>query len=163
LQFGALVFVQVQGLPQGGYAGSSTNSTYKQTVDNTTSRRFRASRRWGSSSYSGQRHGTNYRFLKKSLSISDNAKFKIKTPARTSYAINGWWPASKGYNSRTTFRIQTVNVWGKKTVSQRKNGGRWISLGRHTLDAGDSYRVKVSSRSSGKGYIIADAVKVVRK
>ena len=49
-----------------------------------------------------------------------------------------------------------------KTVNQRRNGGKWVLLGRYTLNAGDSYRVQVASRSSGRGYIIADAVKVVR-
>ena len=146
-----------------GYAGSSSG-TYTQVVDNATSGRFRASDRWISSTYhSATNYGANHRVLKRPLSVSDNAAYKISTPAKDSYTVYGWWPADPGYNDRTTFRIQTVNGWQKKVVNQRRNGGAWVSLGTYTLRAGDSYRVEVSSKSSGKGYIIADAVKIVRR
>jgi len=147
-----------------GYAGASSGGTYTQVVDNATSGRFRASDRWILSSYhSATDYGKNYRVLKRPLSVSDNAEFKIKTPAKDSYAVYGWWPADSGYNGRTTFKIQTASRVVNKTVSQRTDGGRWVSLGTYTLGAGDSYRIQVSSKSSGNGYIIADAVKVVRK
>ena len=149
-----------------GYAGSSggSSSTYTQVVDNATSGRFRGSGRWILSSYhSATDYGKNYRVLKRPLAVSDNAEYKIKTPAKDSYAVYGWWPTDSGYNGRTTFRIQTASGWVDKTVSQSTDGGRWVSLGTHTLGAGDSYRIQVSSKSPGKGYIIADAVKVVRK
>lgn len=146
-----------------GYAGG-TSSGYKQVVDNATAGRFRASERWISSTYhSATNYGARHRVLKKPLSVSKNAGYRIKTPAKDSYAVYGWWPADPGYNAHTVFRIQTVNGWKTKVVNQRRNGGRWVSLGTYTLRAGDSYRVEVSSKSSGKGYIIADAVKVVRK
>ncbi len=147
-----------------GYAGgTSSGSTYTQVVDNTTSGRFRASDGWGSSSYSGQRYGANYRFLMRPLSVSDNAGYKISTPAKDSYAVYGWWPADPGYNDRTTFRIKTPSGWVKRVVNQRTNGGTWVRLGTYTLGAGDSYRVEVSSKSPDAGYIIADAVKIVRR
>jgi hypothetical protein len=149
-----------------GYATSSGGSgnTYTQVVDNATSGRFRASDRWILSSYhSATDYGKNYRVLKRPLAVSDNAEYKIKTPAKDSYAVYGWWPTDAGYNWRTTFKIQTASGWVNKTVSQQTNGGRWVSLGTHVLGAGDSYRVEVSSKSPGKGYIIADAIKVVRK
>ncbi len=48
-------------------------------------------------------------------------------------------------------------------MSQRTNGGRWVYLGTYTMDAWDDWNVEVSNQSSGTGYIIADAVKIVRK
>lgn len=145
------------------YAVSEANSaTYFQVVDNTTAGRFSASSKWISSNYSTQRYGANYRVLKKPGSTSANANYKIKTPAKASYRILARWPANSGYNNRARFNIKTSGGWKSKIVNQRKGGGQWALLGTYTLDAGDSYRVQVASRSSGTGYIVADAVKVVR-
>ncbi|MGI9048460.1 MAG: NlpC/P60 family protein [Rubrobacteraceae bacterium] len=137
--------------------------TYYQVVDNSNSSRFQASGRWIVSSFhSNTDYGKNYRVLKKPLSVSDNARFKIRTPAKGSYRVLARWPSDSGYNSRARFWVKTSGGWKSKTVNQRTNGGKWVLLGTYTLAAGDSYRVQVSSRSSGRGYIIADAVKVVR-
>jgi cell wall-associated NlpC family hydrolase len=137
------------------------SATYSQVVDNTTQGRFSASSDWVTSNYSSQRYGANYRALKKPGSTSVNARYKIKTPAKASYRVFARWPANSGYNNRTRFSIKTSGGWKSKVVNQRQNGGKWVSLGTYSLDAGDSYRVRVSSKSSGTGFIIADAVKVV--
>lgn len=145
------------------YAVSAAQAaTYSQTVDNSTSGRFSASSKWVSSNYSSQRYGANYRVLKKPGSTSAYAKYKIKTPAKGSYKVLARWPADSGYNKRTRYRVKTSGGWKSKVVNQRKNGGKWVSLGTHTLDAGDSNRIKISSRSSGTGFIIADAVRIVK-
>ncbi len=143
------------------YAGGG--AVYTQIVDNATAGRFRASSRWVVSSFhSGTDYGSNYRVLQQPLSVVDNAEFKIMTPARDSYDVYARWPADPGYNDRTTFLIRTSSGWVKRVVSQKVNGGKWVKLGRFTLDAGDSYRVAVSSRSARSGFIVADAVRIVR-
>ena len=48
----------------------------------------------------------------------------------------------------------------KRIVNQRYNGGKWVKLGTFKMGAGDRVRVVVAGRSSGSGYIIADAVLV---
>ena len=145
------------------YSRSQASSTaYAQTVDNGTKGRFSASKRWIRSDYSGQRYGKNYRVLKKPGSTPTYAKYKVKTPSKGAYRVYAWWPTVSGYNSRTRFRIKALSGWKTKTVDQRKNGGRWVLLGTYLLTRGDSYRIAVSSRSSGKGFIIADAVKIVK-
>ena len=137
------------------YAGSST---YKQIVDN-ASPRFRASSAWGVSSYSSQKYGKNYRYIRPG-GVNYRATFKLKIPKRGRYAVYAWWPADPGYNNRTRFRIRTSSGWVTKVVNQRRDGGRWVSLGIYTMDAGDRIYVFIPRRSSGSGYIIADAVMV---
>jgi len=145
------------------YAGSQSTSTkYSQTVDNNTSGRFSASSRWIWSSWDSQRYGRNYRVLKKPLSFSDNAKYKIRTPSKGSYKVWARWPADVGYNDRTRFFVKTTSGWKVRRVNQRANGGKWVLLGTYTLGQGDSYRIVVSSKSSGKGYIVADAIRIVK-
>lgn len=146
------------------YAGAtSTPATYSQVVDNSTAGRFSAGRNWKSSSYGATgNYGATHRYANPGSTFAP-ARFKIKVPARDTYDVYGWWPASSGYNDRVQFRIYTANGWVSKVVSQRTRGGRWVSLGRHTLKAGDAYWVQVSNRSRGRGYIVADAVKIVRR
>ena len=141
------------------YSGAA--AAYAQTVDNATAGRFLAGSNWATSSYSAQRYGANYRALKPGPTFNP-ASFKIKVPARGAYDVYGWWPADTGYNDRTRFRIYTANGWANKDVSQRTNGGKWVLLGRYTLNAGDAHWVQVSNQSAGTGYIIANAVRIVR-
>jgi len=141
------------------YAGVTT---YSQVVDNATSDRFYASTSWGTSSWNSQRYGSDYRFTKPGTTAS-NARFKVKIPSKGKYGIYGWWPADPGYNDRTRFLIRTVDGWKRKVVSQRMNGGEWVWLGTYAMDAGDGWYVRVSNRSAGEGYVIADTIKVVKK
>ena len=141
------------------YAGVTT---YSQVVDNTTEGRFYASSSWGTSSWSSQKYASDYRFTKPKKTAS-NARFKVKIPSRGEYAVYGCWPADPGYNGRTRFLIRTVDGWTRKVVSQRANGGEWVWLGTYAMDSGDGWYVRVSNRSSGEGYVIADAVRVVKE
>jgi N-acetyl-anhydromuramyl-L-alanine amidase AmpD len=146
------------------YARPMRNQTYQQIVDNATSGRFRASDRWTSSArHAGANRGANQRVLARPLSVSENAAYKIRTPARDSYRVYGWWPADPDYNTKTSFKIKTTGGWAHRTVNQRINGGRWIYLGTYNLAAADSYRVHISSKSSSRGRIVADAVKIMRQ
>ena len=144
-------------------AAGATSTTYSQVVDNATPGRFSAGSNWDISSYEATgNHGKTHRYLNPG-STSAPARFKIKVPARDAYDVYGWWPASSGYNARTRFRIRTASGWVSKDVNQRTNGGRWVLLGRYTLDAGDAYWVEVSNLSTSEGYIVADAVRIVRR
>ncbi|MDP9437269.1 MAG: N-acetylmuramoyl-L-alanine amidase [Actinomycetota bacterium] len=143
------------------YAGVST-TTYAQVVDNATAERFYAASNWGTSSWSTQKYAGDYRYAKPGTTTIE-AKFKVKIPSRGKYAVYGWWPADPGYNDRARFRIYTSDGWKGKVVSQRTNGGKWVWLGTHAMDAGDGWYVRVSNRSTGEGYVIADAVRIVKK
>ncbi|TCJ20621.1 N-acetylmuramyl-L-alanine amidase [Rubrobacter taiwanensis] len=135
---------------------------HRQVVDNANSNRFRASGAWGTSSYSSQRYGSDYRFANPS-SNNDPAMFKIRIPRRGRYRIFAWWPALPGYNPRTPIAIQTASGWQRVFVNQRQNGGRWNLLGTFEMAAGDGWwiRIQRSSPQPNGGYVIADAVRVV--
>ena len=144
------------------YAGGTRKAEYVQTVDNRTPGRFAASRIWKSSNYSSQSYGRNYRYVVPGARLRP-AYFKVRTPKRGKYQIYGRWPANEGYNRRAVFRIRTAGGIKYRAVNQEKNGGRWVSLGTYNMAAGDGWKVQISNRSStGKDYIIADAVRIVR-
>lgn len=150
------------------------SSRYWQVVT-ATSGRFSASGRWASSNSNGGRFGARYRLLNPAP-VFDPAKFRLAIPARGTYSIHAWWPAQTANTTAARFRILTASGWVVRAVNQRTlvgrvpasegyqltTSGRWVSLGSHVLNAGDGYTVEVDSRSAASGYIVADAVRVIR-
>jgi hypothetical protein len=140
----------------GGGGGS-----WSSIVDNTTAGRFTASANWGTSSYSGQRYGADYRFANP-VAASDAAWYKFAVPSTSAYRVDAWWPANAGYNSSAPYIIATSSGNQTVNVDQRITGGQWRTLGTFNLPAGDANRVAVSRWTSGAGYVIADAVRLTR-
>ncbi|HCT75878.1 MAG TPA: hypothetical protein DGG94_10940 [Micromonosporaceae bacterium] len=150
-----------QRLVPNGIGFISTAQPWSSTVDNTTTGRFTASANWGTSTFSSQRYGPDYRFANP-VAASDPAWYKINVPTTASYDVSVWYPANAGYNDSTPFIVVTTTGSQTVRVNQRVNGGRWVSLGVFTLAAGDADKVGVSRWTSGTGYVIADAVRVTR-
>ncbi|WP_370375528.1 peptidoglycan DD-metalloendopeptidase family protein [Micromonospora sp. HM5-17] len=130
------------------------------TVDNATADRFTASANWGTSTWSSQRQGPDYRYATPNTTASDPAWFKINVPSAGNYLVEVWYPADPGYNNATPFIVATTSGNQTIPVNQRVNGGRWVSLGTFSLAAGDYNVVGVSRWTSGTGYVIADAVRI---
>ncbi|MGS2616107.1 glycoside hydrolase domain-containing protein [Micromonospora sp. LZ34] len=148
------------------YLDVSTGTTepppgFSVTVDNTTTGRFTASANWGTSTYSGQRLGPDYRFATPTPA-SDVAWYRADLPETGSYQVSVWYPADAGYNDSTPYIVATTGGNQTVRVNQRVNGGQWVSLGVFTLAAGDGDKVGVSRWTSGTGYVIADAVRITR-
>lgn len=135
---------------------------YQQIVDNQTSGRFKVTTTWDNSSYNTQRYGKNYRFARPGAGRRGAAAYKIKTPSTGFYTVCGRWPASSGYNSFTAIRITTTAGNKSRRVNQRKNGGRWTKIGTYKIKGGDAYRLAVLRTSNRRGYVIADAFKIIR-
>jgi hypothetical protein len=150
-----------------GYVGSyaseaSPSPAYSQVVDNATAGRFYASGNWKVSSWSAQRYGANYRYALPKP-VSDAARFKLKIPKTADYDLYARWPANRGYNSSVPVGVRTTSGVRWVRVDQRENGGRWVRLGTFNLPARDAYTVFFSRWTKARGYIIADAVRVVAR
>lgn len=130
-------------------------------VDNATTGRFTASSNWGTSSYSSQRYGADYRFADP-VSSSDPAWYMFNVPATGTYRVDVWYPANSGYNNATPYIVATSTGNQVVYVDQRSGGGAWRSIGNFTIAAGDKNTVAVSRWTSGTGYVIADAVRLTR-
>lgn len=143
-------------------AASEAATLASITVDNGTAGRFTASGGWGTSSWSSQRYGADYRYANPDTTTSDAAWYKVNIPQTGSYTVSVWYPANSGYNDSTPYIVVTTSGSQVVRVNQRTNGGRWVSLGVFTLAAGDSNKVGVSRWTSGTGYVIADAVQITQ-
>ncbi|MBA2376367.1 MAG: N-acetylmuramoyl-L-alanine amidase, partial [Rubrobacter sp.] len=132
-----------------------------QIIDNTTPGRFAASANWDLNSWNSQRYGANYRAARPSTQVIDAARFKVRIPRRGRYRIWARWPAHADYNPRTMFRVRSATGISGRAIDQRRNGGKWVSLGVYDMLAGDNWSVEVARRTGGKGTIVADAIRVV--
>jgi murein DD-endopeptidase MepM/ murein hydrolase activator NlpD len=139
-------------------AGSASAAT--TTVDNATAGRFTASTNWGTSAWSSQKYGANYRFATPYTGGSDAAWFKASVAASGAHLVEVWYPADPGYNSATPFVVAASGGNRSVVVDQRGNGGRWVSLGTFDLAAGDYNVVGVSRWTNQPGYVVADAVRI---
>ncbi|MGW4801716.1 golvesin C-terminal-like domain-containing protein, partial [Nonomuraea sp. NPDC004297] len=147
--------------PSAGRAvGTGGGDTFSVVIDNAGTG-FAASTAWGTSAFSTQRHGTDYRFAEP-VAASDPAWFRAAVPSAGSYRVEVWYPADAGYNSATPYVVAASGGNRTVTVDQRTGGGAWRDLGTFTLNAGTYNVVGVSRWTSTTGYVIADAVRITR-
>lgn len=136
------------------------SAPYQQVVDNSSSNRFDGPG-WKRSDYSPGFVGDDYRYSKPTRD-GDPAAYRVKIPDTATYTVFARWPSNGGYNRRTRVGVQTTSGLKVKEVDQTRSGGKWIRIGAFEMRRGDDYSVRIGSASSASGYIIADAVKVVR-
>lgn len=133
---------------------------YSQIVDNATRSRFVAPA-WETESSNPGRYGDDYR-VASSGERTQPARFKVEIPATDNYVVYARWPAAQDHSSATRFGISTTSGVEWTEVDQRKDGGIWVMLGVYEMKASNSYAIQVSGNSKGHGYVVADAVQVVR-
>ncbi|GAA3817271.1 hypothetical protein GCM10022226_42450 [Sphaerisporangium flaviroseum] len=155
----ALERLRNEGEPSAGRAVTGTGA-FSVVVDNGGTG-FTAGPNWGTSNYSSQLYGADYRFAEP-VAASDPAWFRSTIPSAGSYRIEVWYPANAGYNGSTPFIVATGGGSRTVTVDQRVNGGQWRDLGTFTLSPGTYNLVGVSRWTSAPGYVIADAIRVTR-
>ncbi len=153
--------VLVAGAAVAAGAPEAVSASYSQVVDNATEGRFKADGGWGASSYGLGVYEENYRFARPSEAPAF-AEFKVEIPETANYAVHVRWPKVDGLNDSAPVGVTTTSGTKWTKVNQRENGGRWVRLGVYEMQAGDDYSVRFSRRTSGEGYVIADAVKVER-
>lgn len=138
------------------------SATWSLVVDNAVTAQFTASANWSASSTNTQRYGSNYRYATPQA-VSDAAWFKATLPTAATYEVFVWYPARSDYNAATPFVIATTSGNTTVKVNQQLNGGKWVSLGLFNLNGGTYNVVGVSRWTSSTGFIIADAVRLVRR
>lgn len=123
---------------------------------------FSASGNWGVSTYSSQKYGADYRYANPQA-VSDAAWYSATLPAAGNYEVYVRYPANSGYNSSTPHVVVTSGGNVTVNVNQQINGGTWVSLGTHSMTAGNHQIVGVSRWTNATGYVVADAVRIVRR
>ncbi len=142
-------------------------AAYQQVVDNNTEGHVEADEGWGTSSYGRGVKENNYRFARPKQGSTDapadastDARFRVEIPETANYTVHARWPDVKGGNDAAWIGVMTTSDTRWTQVNQQQDGGRWVKLGVFEMPAGDDYSIVFSRETDGKGYVIADAVKV---
>ena len=86
-----------------------------------------------------------------------------RSTSRVRTACSSWIPASHATTRSATYRIRTADGVVRRSVDQRRNRGRWLSLGVHELTTQAVVRLSDLTgerRSSGRR-VVFDAVRFV--
>ncbi|MFI7047974.1 family 10 glycosylhydrolase [Streptosporangium sandarakinum] len=147
--------------PSAGKVVTGSGSGQFSVIVDNSGPGFTAGSSWGTSTYSGQRYGADYRFADP-VSSSDVAWYQASIPSAGSYKVEVWYPADAGYNSSAPYIVATSGGNQTVYVDQRSGGGAWRSIGTFSLNAGTYNVVGVSRWTAGTGYVIADAIRVTK-
>lgn len=130
-----------------------------RVVDN-ASAAYSASSNWQVGKY-GTPYAGNYEYRRADGSAADPALFKTLLSAGT-YDVYAWY--TPGTNRATTARYIISTSGGARTVTvnQQLEGNTWKLLGRFTLGSAAN-SVSLSAANGMSGYLIADAVRWVRR
>lgn len=147
-----------------GTTSGTSAGGYSRIVNNANSSRFYRYPGWSLASAPGQR-GADHARARPAREAA--AWFKFDIPSTAAYNVYIWHPASSNFNSAMPFGVYSPShsyadgsgmVW--KYVDLRSGGGRWKSIGRYRIPAGDRWVAASSRWSNRSGLVIADAVKI---
>ncbi|MGH8878346.1 MAG: N-acetylmuramoyl-L-alanine amidase [Stackebrandtia sp.] len=141
--------------------GGGDDDTWQAIVDN-GDKAVALGSGWKLSSYSDDKHGKDYGFAEPGDG-GGLAEFTVDIPKDGTYTVSTWHAANKGYNPKAPFTVHAPDGDKAVTVDQTAKGGEWNSLGDYKLKAGKQKLVSVGYKTDGKGYVIADAIRVKAK
>ena len=137
------------------------NSATEQIVDNADLSRFSASGNWSTSTRaSAAKRGPDFRYAAPTP-MSDPARFRLRAPRAGTYAIYIWHPSHADYSSSAPVGVETRSGLRWTRLDMRTGGGRWVPLGDYSLAADEEPSVLVSRWTSARGWLVADAVRMV--
>ncbi|HCT75616.1 MAG TPA: hypothetical protein DGG94_03415 [Micromonosporaceae bacterium] len=157
---GNAFYAQLPALRTAVAAKLSGGTPWSSIIDN-SSGGFRASANWGTSTFSSQRYGADYRYATP-VSASDAAYYSATLPSTGNYKVETWYPANTGYNAVTPHVIFTSAGSQTVNVNQQTGGGAWKNLGTFAFASGARDVVAISRWTSGTNYVIADAIRITK-
>lgn len=153
-------YAQLGALKSAVQAKLDGGTAWSTIIDN-SSGGFSASANWGTSTFSSQRYGADYRYATP-VAASDAAYYSATLPSSGSYKIETWYPANTGYNAATPYVIFASTGNQTVSVNQQANGGKWNSVGTFSFNSGAQQLLAISRWTSGTNYVIADAIRVTK-
>ena len=144
------------------YLRADAQDTYQQVVDDAdpSGVRYDASV-WHVATIQPGRYGASY-LAAAPHSPSSPVQFRVSVPTTDRYDLLMRWPCGAD-STRAGVGIHTVNGLRTATVDEARGCGEFQYVGSYNLAAGSGWRLQVSSASTGRGTIVADAFKLVEQ
>jgi hypothetical protein len=144
------------------YLRADAGDTPQALVDNATPSAVRYDPAvWRVATAQRGRYGADY-LAAAPQATSSPVRFRVSVPATARYDLLMRWPcgadsARAGVGVTTAAGLRTV------TVDEARGCGRFQYVGSYRLAAGSGWRLRVSSASTARGTIVADAFKLVEQ
>lgn len=122
---------------------------------------FSASTNWQTGSFSTP-HGSNYRFRLAEGSATDAAVWTAGISSPGTYDVYVWYTDGTNRATNATYTVGYAGGARNVVVNQQSGGQSWRLLGTFSFDTG-AHTVRLSAPSGSGGYLIADAVKWVKR
>jgi hypothetical protein len=150
------------------YTGDGIGNTTPGTdviVDNgnpSSTPGFKTEGTWASSTGAGGYYGSNYYHDNNTGKGTKSARFTPHLSLVGDYEVFARWTAHSNRASNVPIDIIHANGTEFIEVDQKTNGGQWVSLGVYPFSPGTSSSVLISNDGTN-GYVVADAVRLVRQ
>jgi hypothetical protein len=144
------------------YLRADAQDTYQQVVDNAdpSGVRYDASV-WHVATTQSGRYGASY-LAAAPHTPSSPVQYRLSVPAADRYDLLMRWPCGAD-STRAGVGITTVHGLRTAAVDEARGCGRFQYVGSYNLAAGSGWRLQVSSASTGRRTIVADAFKLVEQ
>jgi len=144
------------------YLRADAQDTYQQVVDNAdpSGVRYDASV-WHVATTQSGRYGASY-LAAAPHTPSSPVQYRLSVPAADRYDLLMRWPCGAD-STRAGVGITTVHGLRTAAVDEARGCGRFQYVGSYNLAAGPGWRLRVSSASTARGTIVADAFKLVEQ
>lgn len=131
-------------------------------IDNTSPDFSAPGKRWFTATHTPGYLGTNYH-ARRNESTSDPASWSAKIATAAKFEVFARWPTGANRTEAAPFVVLHQGGSTTKYVNQRKDNNTWVSLGTYDFAAGYAPRVLLSCWTRSGDFVIADAVKFVKK
>jgi N-acetylmuramoyl-L-alanine amidase len=144
------------------YLRSDAGDTPQRLVDNAAPSGVRYDPSvWRVATAQPGRYGANY-LAAAPHGTSSPVQFRVSVPATARYDLLMRWPCGAD-SARAGVGITTAAGLRTVTVDEARGCGKFQYLGSYNLAAGSGWRLRVSSASTARGTIVADAFKLVEQ
>jgi N-acetyl-anhydromuramyl-L-alanine amidase AmpD len=116
---------------------------------------------WHVATAQSGRYGGNY-LAAAPHRTSSPVQFRVSVPTTDRYDLLMRWPCGAD-SARAGVGVVTTGGLRTATVDEARGCGKFRYVGSYTLAAGSGWRLRVSSASTAKGTIVADAFKLVEQ
>ncbi len=124
---------------------------------------FRASgRSWFRAAWTSGFLGDDYH-ARPTAYTSDPATWSASLPVPGQWEVFARWTTGGNRSQTAPYIIQHTGGTTTRSVNQRQNNATWVSLGTYNFAAGYSQRVQLSCWTFPGDFVVADAVKFIKR
>lgn len=118
--------------------------------------------RWFKATHTPGYLGADYH-ARRVESVSNPVSWSANLPESGQWEVFARWPAGTNRSEAAPYVILHKDGSTTKIVNQRKHNNTWVSLGTYPFTAGPAPRVLLSCWTRSGDFVVADAIKLVRR